>query len=330
MRRREGDTNEPKGGILADQMGLGKTVMMLANVVNGKPKDKAKHRATLIVASPALVTQWQHEIEKHTMSRREHKQYGLGTVLQYRAGSRLASNNNMELLEGADIVLTVRTLHHLVGTLLKLGDIADPAALLTQTYHEVSRSYPKPIMPTGLVTAAQKDAWWKEYYEQNAGILHRAKWHRIVLDEAQAIKNHRAHTSMACRAITAKYHWAISGTPILNTVKEFYPYFKFLREPNTGSYKIFKENFCSPDDPEGSEKLGVFLRKFMIRRTHIDRLFDARLLDLPTPQEHTLWLEFNEVERQIYEIVKKRFIQRINSIAKQGGLEKHYSHIWTM
>jgi len=98
----------------------------------------------------------------------------------------------------------------------------------------------------------------------------------------------------------------------------------------------------------GSEKLGVFLRKFLIRRTHLDRLFDARLLDLPQPKEHTLRLDFNEVEKTIYDIgkahpgsyavmvvlifvpVRTRFIQRINCIAKSGDLEKQYNHIWCM
>lgn len=112
--------------------------------------------------------------------------------------------------------------------------------------------------------------------------------------------------------------------------QELYPYFKFLREPNTGSFKIFKENFCTADDPTGVERLNALLRVLMIRRTHVDTLFQARLLDLPPPSEHTLWLEFNEVERQVYEIVKKRFIARINTIAKQDGLQKQYSHIWTM
>ena len=121
-----------------------------------------------------------------------------------------------------------------------------------------------------------------------------------------------------------------AGTPIQNRIKEFYPYFKFIREENTGSYKIFKENFCSPDDPDGSEKLKVFLRSTMIRRTHENRLFNARLLDLPKPEEHTVWIEFTEIERQVYEIVKRRFIQRINKFSKQSGLEKQYSHIWTM
>lgn len=69
----------------------------------------------------------------------------------------------------------------------------------------------------------------------------------------------------------------------------------------------------------------------MIRRTHLDTLFGCRILDLPRPSEHTMWLEFNDVERQIYEIIKKRFIQRINTIAKQDGmLERQYNHIWSV
>lgn len=303
MRRREAD-RVVSGGILADAMGLGKTIMMLTNITNGRAKPGAKHKATLIVASPALLTQWASEIEKHCVSASDNKQHGIGRVIRHDARGRVNSNDSIAILESADIVLT--------------------------TYHEVCRSYPKADIPPSKTTAAQKDEWWREYYEQNKGILHRCRFHRIVLDECQAIKNHRGQTSMACRAIDSKHHWAISGTPVQNTVREFYPYFKFLREPHTGSYKIFKENFCSPGDPEGSEKLAVFLRKLMIRRTHLDTLFNARLLDLPTPEEHTVWLEFDSVERQIYEIIKKRFIQRINTIAKQGNLEKQESHIWTM
>ncbi|KAF2772880.1 P-loop containing nucleoside triphosphate hydrolase protein [Teratosphaeria nubilosa] len=305
MRKRENAGEEPRGGILGDQMGLGKTIMMLCNIINGRAKTNSKHTATLIVASPALISQWYSEIQKHCQSRREHKQYGLGNVILYKSGFRILGNNVIESLEQADIVLT--------------------------TYYEIAKSYPKAIVPPNLVTAGQKDAWWKQHFDENRGIFHRAKFHRIVLDEAQAIKNHRGHTSMACRAVEARYHWAITGTPILNTVKEFYPYFKFLKEPHTGSYAVFKANFCDSEDPDGSTKLAVFLRKFLLRRTHLTTLFQARLLDLPQPSEQTVYLEFNAIERQIYEIIKKRFVQRINGISQSSeNLDKQYSHIWTM
>jgi SNF2 family DNA or RNA helicase len=92
--------------------------------------------------------------------------------------------------------------------------------------------------------------------------------------------------------------------------------------------KLFRKNFCSGED--GLEKLDVFLRKFMIRRTHLDQLFGARLLSLPQPKEMVVMLDFNEIERNVYEIVKSRFIKRINCISKAGDLDKQYGHIWTM
>jgi len=321
LRRRENSSTEPRGGILADDMGLGKTVMMIANIINGMPKDTARRKTTLIVASPALVTQWAHEIEKHCLPKSENK-HGIGNVIQHRPGARVRSNNPVKVLEGADVVLT--------------------------TYTEVCRSYPKAVIPPELVTAKQKADWWTSYYEQEKGLLHRMKFHRVVLDEAQAIKNHRSHTSLACRTLEARHYWAITGTPVMNTIKEFvsilcgliltrarkltlqYPYFRFLKQPHTGSYKIFKENFCKPNDADGTSRLVQFLKRIMCRRTHADEFFSARLLDLPPPQEHTVWLEFSGVERQIYEIVKRRFIERINCMAKRGTLEKQYSHIWIM
>jgi TATA-binding protein-associated factor Taf7 len=74
----------------------------------------------------------------------------------------------------------------------------------------------------------------------------------------------------------------------------------------------------------------VFLAKVMVRRTHQDTLMGAKLLNLLRPSELTVWLEFNEIEKAIYEIIKRRFIQRINCISKSAELEKQYSHIWTM
>ena len=41
-------------------------------------------------------------------------------------------------------------------------------------------------------------------------------------------------------------------------------------------------------------------------------------------------VEFNDIERNIYEIVKKRFVERINTMSRRGTLEKSYGSIWAM
>lgn len=92
------------------------------------------------------------------------------------------------------------------------------------------KSYPKADVPAEKTTVESKAAWWRQHWAENRGLLHRIKWHRVVLDEASAVKNHRSLTSVSCRALEAKHYWAISGTPIQNNIKEFYPYFKFIRE----------------------------------------------------------------------------------------------------
>lgn len=40
------------------------------------------------------------------------------------------------------------------------------------------------------------------------------KWRRLVLDEAHCIKDRRSSTAKAVFALTSKYKWALSGTPL--------------------------------------------------------------------------------------------------------------------
>ncbi|KAF2682087.1 hypothetical protein K458DRAFT_370647 [Lentithecium fluviatile CBS 122367] len=296
MRRRENAPEEPKGGLLADQMGLGKTLMMLANIVNGHSDKHPNCKTTLLIASQALITQWSREIELHTNA-------GF-RVMKYTASSRIDSNCAEGILKSHDIILT--------------------------TYTEIMKSYPRNEPPIDCQTAEQKIAWWKTTYDTERGALHRMMFYRVVLDEAQAIKNHTSRTSIACRALMAKHKWALSGTPILNSLTELYPYFKFLGVPHTGSFKIFKHNYCATGNAENQERLLVRLSQFMIRRTHGDILFGAPILKLPRADQMTYWCEFNPVERSIYDIVRQRFAKHINMWAKKGELEKSYSNALVM
>lgn len=251
---------------------------VLANIVNGMDNGDAQCKTTLLVASPALISQWAKEIELHTDA-------GL-RVIRHMAGYRVNSNRPFELFRQHDIVLT--------------------------TYHEVLRSYPKNDPPVECQTAEEKIRWWEAQYEEKRGPLHRMMFHRVVLDEAQAIKNHMSRTSLACRALMARHKWALSGTPILNRIDELYSYFKFLNVPFTGSFKLFKLNYADPKEPDSIERLLLRLAQFMIRRDHSDIMMNAPILKLPRASQMTHWCTFNSVERSIYEVVRQRFAKRIN------------------
>lgn len=56
-----------------------------------------------------------------------------------------------------------------------------------------------------------------------------SRWHRVILDEAQNIKNDRSNAAMGCCAIDATYRWCLSATPLMNHQRELYSLLKFLR-----------------------------------------------------------------------------------------------------
>ena len=292
---------EPYGGLCADEMGFGKTIMMIANMIANKAPEGTPIKTTLIVATPGLITQWSNEITK--FASRE----ALPIVICCVHQNALYGPGTAKLLQHADVILT--------------------------TYQMILKSYPKYEPPPEIVNPEEKRKWWETYYNANRGFFHQTKFHRIVIDEAQYIKNYQARTSIACRGLMGKYRWAMSGTPIHNSIEELYPYFKFLHVKHTGSLGTFKENFCSKGSEISNSRLHGFLRMFMMRRTHKDTLFNAPIIKLPKNHQTTIEIEFNAVERKIYDIVKHRFMTRIEHWYRSGGdenLQKNYNNILVM
>ena len=203
--------------------------------------------------------------------------------------------------------------------------------IVVTSYNEVMRSWPVNSPPAWLVTEQAKREWWDNELATNRGVLHRVKWHRVVLDEAQAIKNYESKTSEAICNLEARNRWAISGTPVQNRLEEFYPYFRFLRCDYTGTYELFKKNFCKRGSAAAIQRLQVFLSRIMIRKTHKDEMFGAPILKLPEIKPvDTIEVEFNAVERAIYQIVRERFWQKIKGFRTKEGLEKNYRTIFVL
>ena len=210
MRDRENGNERPLGGLLADEMGFGKTVMMIANILDGKPKADDPIKTTLIIATPTLATQWLNEIQKHC------SKGAMGEVVKYHAGQRLTSLETEKTLSSFDVIIT--------------------------TYSEVLRSYPHCKPPLHISTEENKNQWWSEYYEEHVGPLHKIYFRRIVLDEAQTIKNPQSKTSIAVRGLNGRFKWAISGTPILNCTEEVSLWIATL--PPCASPKLLTSMWC--------------------------------------------------------------------------------------
>lgn len=295
MYERETGIAQPLGGLQADGMGFGKTVMTIATIL-ANPPGPNDSRCTLIVCAPAILSQWMDEIKVHV------ERGILPQVIRYQASTStiIFGREYESAFSNANIVLT--------------------------TYQEVARSHPR-CSPPKNIPAEQTQSWWKTTYETNRGMLHRIKFFRVVLDEAQAIKNHKSYTSLACRALMSKHRWALSGTPIYNTIDELYPIFKFLRVEHTGNFDEFKKHFCDLTKADSLRRLHALLKQIMIRRCHKDKLFGAPIVSLPRNKQVTDVIKFNLVERAIYEAFQNRSIQIINNDSRAGTLEKSYRNI---
>lgn len=123
--------------------------------------------------------------------------------------------------------------------------------------------------------------------------LFAVRWHRVILDEAQNIKNRASKTAKACIALESKYRWCLTGTPIQvrppllpsaasprapvlsllqltpvfalaqqNNIEELYPLFAFLRIRPLNDWDYFKSTIAKPVK-EGRTKLAM--KKLQVR-----------------------------------------------------------------
>lgn len=50
-------------------------------------------------------------------------------------------------------------------------------------------------------------------------------FHTLILDEAQAFKNHATQTAQSVKELQAKYRFALTGTPVENSLEELWSIF---------------------------------------------------------------------------------------------------------
>lgn len=172
------------------------------------------------------------------------------------------------------------------------------------TYEEVARSFPLRDAPPEITDKNERDEWWADHFEENRGLLHSMHFHRVVLDEAHLIRNPGSKKARACAALKATHHWCLTGTPCMNGVYDLWSLLSFIQYPLEYGFDSFKATFCKRRDDESEAALTEMLAKSLMRRTHSDQLFDARIVTLPKLGSLTLPVNFNPVERAVYEIIE--------------------------
>ncbi len=144
-------------------------------------------------------------------------------------------------------------------------------------------------------------------------------WHSVVLDEAQAIKNPNAKRSRAARRLQGDFRIVTTGTPVQNNLMDLHSLFGFLNPGLLGSVQRFRSEFGVPierdADPVAQARLQRLIAPFVLRRLKTDVL-----KDLPERTEITLHVEMSEEESALYEALRQRAVEELES-ARQRGTE---------
>ncbi|GAA0163227.1 hypothetical protein LIER_19142 [Lithospermum erythrorhizon] len=170
-------------------------------------------------------------------------------------------------------------------------------------------------------------------FENDCGALAKVRWARVILDEAQTIKNHRTQVARACCSLRAKTRWCLSGTPIQNAIDELYSYFRFLRCDPYDKYKSFCEHLkfrIAKNANVGYKKLQAALRVTMLRRTKGTLIDGEPIITLPPKIINLEKVEFTPEERAFYKKLESDSRTQFKKYAAAGTVNQNYANILLM
>lgn len=188
-----------RGGILSEEMGLGKTVEIIALICLHRrpmvpPESDAPgpklSGATLIITPPSILEQWKDEFRNHAPGLKVYHYRGL-------KGESLDNDDFLDLLADQDVVLTT---YNILG-------------------REIHFAEEKP----------QRDFRHKKKFEPRRSPLVQLSWWRVCLDEAQMVESGVSNSAKVAQLIPRVNAWAVSGTPLRKDHKDLYGLLLFLQ-----------------------------------------------------------------------------------------------------
>ena len=147
------------------------------------------------------------------------------------------------------------------------------------------------------------------------------KFKYIIADEAQYIKNNNTQNAKAIKDIISETRFALTGTPIENSLSELWSIFDFIMPGYLFRYRKFKELYETPimrdNDEIVMQKLKKLIEPFVLRR-----IKKEVLTELPDKTVTVLSSQMLEEQEEIYlsylTQAKKSAMEEI----KENGIEK--------
>ena len=280
-----------KGGILAEEMGLGKTVELIALMCLHRRETSPVHQmqfdselvessATLIITPPTILQQWIQELKRHSPALQIYHYEGMTIE------SRRYSDGRRN--KGIATQLAKR--------------LADNDVVVT-TYSVIAKEvhYVDEVPDRNLRRQ-------KAVYERPKSPLTQISWWRVCLDEAQKVESGVSNAAIVARKIPRINAWAVSGTPLKKDHRDLFGLLVFLRyEPWCVSQRLWDRlvNFHRPLFRELMGEIAIRHSKEFVRDD----------LRLPTQSRQTITVPFTAIEEQYY---GQMFTQMCDDVGLDG------------
>ncbi|XP_071914047.1 DNA repair protein RAD5A-like isoform X3 [Coffea arabica] len=310
-----------RGGILADSMGLGKTIMTIALLLThserGGSLGNQLTAQTLTGNGEASLISDQSPTAKK--------------AAKISGFEKLLKPKNF-LTCGGNLIICPMTL---IGQWkAEIETHAQPGTLSIYIHYGQNRSRDALVLGQSDVVLTTYGVLASEFSAENADVtggLFSVRWFRVVLDEAHTIKSSKSQISMAAAALVADRRWCLTGTPIQNNLEDLYSLLRFLKVEPWGSWAWWNKLVQKPFEEGDARSLKLvqsILKPIMLRRTKSSTDKEGRpILVLPPADIQVIYCELTEAERDFYDALFKRSKVKFDKFVEQGRVLHNYASI---
>ncbi|RAL05550.1 DEAD/DEAH box helicase [Aspergillus ibericus CBS 121593] len=153
-------------------------------------------------------------------------------------------------------------------------------------------------------------------------------WRRVVLDEGHTIRNPRSKGSLAACNLRAGSRWTLTGTPIINTLKDLYSQVRFLRlSGGLEDLAVFNSVLIRPlvsGDPDARLLLQALMTTICLRRRKDMNFVNLRL---PPLTSRILRVKFHPHEQEKYDLFQSEAKGMLLDFKNKDKTTATYSHL---
>jgi len=151
-------------------------------------------------------------------------------------------------------------------------------------------------------------------------VFKRQRWHLLILDEAQTVKNAASRAARAVRRIETRHRLCLTGTPLENHLGELWAQLDFLMPGFLGDARSFQRRWRKPIE-EGGESLRAELLAARVRPFVLRRRKDEVATELPPLTEVVRRVELSGAQRELYESVRVAADKQVRRALARAGFE---------